>query len=328
MLAAFYDCMGAARDVLRLDDMPSPQPLAGEVRVRIHWSGLNPSDVKTRAGLLGRPMAFERVIPHSDGMGVVDAVGDGVDKRMIGRRVWVYNAAWGRPYGTAASFTCLPAQFAVPLPDDTPDEVGACLGIPAMTALHAVLMDGGVAGKTVLIAGGAGAVGHYAIQFAAHLGADRIFTTVSGESKALLAQQAGADEVINYKTAPVAERVRELTHGAGVDRVIEVDMAVNGMQNLDLLRVGGECIAYGSSPTPITLPFPALLAKNVQLKFFLIYQLAEQDRVIAHAVLQRLLTRNTLIHHIGARLPLSEIAAAHEMVEQAEALGNVVLSVP
>ena len=327
MRAAFYERMGSARDVLRLDDMSNPQPLAGEVRVRIHWSGLNPSDVKTRAGLLGRPMVFERVIPHSDGMGVVDAVGDGVNKRIIGRRVWVYNAAWGRPFGTAASFTCLPAQMAVPLPDETPDEAGACLGIPAMTALHAVLMDGGVAGKTVLIAGGAGAVGHYAIQFAAQMGAGRILTTVSSESKARLALDAGADEVINYKTVPVAERVRELTQGLGVDRVIEVDIAVNGNQNLDLLRAGGECVAYGSSPAPLTLPFPALLAKNLQLKFFLVYQLATRDRAVAQAVLQRLLKQKTLIHNIGARLPLSDIATAHEMVEQG-ALGNVVLSVP
>jgi NADPH2:quinone reductase len=273
-------------------------------------------------------MAFARVIPHSDGMGVVDAVGEGVDKRIVGRRVWVYNAAWGRPFGTAAGWTCVPEQMAVPLPDCVPDEAGACLGIPAMTALHAVLMDGGVAGKTVLVAGGAGAVGHYAIQFAARLGAARIFTTVSSEPKAQLARQAGADEVINYKSVPLVERVRELTHGLGVDRVIEVDMAVNGMQNLDLLRVGGECVAYGSSPAPLNLPFPALLAKNVQLKFFLVYQLAARDRAVAQAVLQRMLTRPDLVHHIAARLPLSDIAAAHEMVEQGRALGNVVLSVP
>jgi NADPH2:quinone reductase len=328
MLAAFYERMGAARDVLRLDDIPDPQPLAGEVRVRIRWSGLNPSDVKSRAGLLGRPMAFERVIPQSDGMGVVDAVGDGVDKHIIGRRVWIYNAAWGRPFGTAAGWTCVPEQMAVPLPDCVPDEAGACMGIPAMTALHALLMDGGVAGKTVLIAGGAGAVGHYAIQFAARLGAARILTTVSSASKAKLAREAGADEAINYKTTPLVEQVRELTRGLGVDRVIEVDMAVNGIQNLDLLRVGGECVAYGSSPAPLNLPFPALLAKNVQLKFFLVYQLAARDRAVAQAALQGMLRRQDLVHNIGVRLPLSEIAAAHEMVEQGQAVGNVVLSVP
>ncbi len=328
MLAAFYERVGEARDVLQLKDIADPQPAAGEVRVRILWSGVNPSDVKSRAGLLGRPMAFERVIPHSDAMGIVDAVGDGVDKRIMGMRVWVYNAAWGRPFGTAAHWTCVPQQMAVALPDGVADEVGACLGIPAMTALHAVLMDGGVAGKTVLVAGGAGAVGHYAIQFATRLGAARVLTTVSSEAKAQAARTAGADEVINYKTEQVVPRVRELTGGLGVDRVIEVDMAVNGAQNLDLLRVGGECVAYGSSPAPIQLAFPSLLAKNVQLKFFLVYQLAAQDRAVAQAVLHRMLMRQDLVHHIGARLPLTEIAAAHELVEQGQVLGNVVLSVP
>lgn len=328
MLAAYYERTGAADEVLKLDDIPMPEPAPGEVRVQILWSGLNPSDVKSRAGLVGRPMVFNRVIPHSDAMGVIDALGAGVEGRKIGERVWVYNAAWGRPWGTAAQWTCLPEQLVVPLPDSVPDEAGACLGIPAMTALHAVLMDEGVAGKTVLVSGGAGAVGHYAIQFASQLGAARVLTTVSTEHKAQLAKEAGADEVINYRSSSVVDQVKELTQGRGIDRIIEVDIAANGRQNLDLLRIGGECVVYGSSPTPLDLPFPALLAKDVQLKFFLVYQLPPKDRSKAHAVLDRLLKSERLRHQIGHRLPLSEITAAHEMLEQGKATGNVVLSVP
>ena len=170
MQAAFYEQVGAAREVLRLEDLPDPTPAAGEVRVRVQWSGVNPSDVKSRGGLRSRVLPFPRIIPHSDGMGVVDAVGEGVDRARIGQRVWLWNAAWGRPFGTAAQYICLPQRQAVPLADNVDGEAGACMGIPGLTAMHAVLMDGGVAGKTVLVAGGAGAVGHYAVQLASRLG--------------------------------------------------------------------------------------------------------------------------------------------------------------
>ena len=327
MRAAIYEQVGEARDVLKLVDLPDPQPAAGEVRVRLQWSGVNPSDVKSRAGLRSRTLAFPSVIPHSDGMGVIDAVGEGVEPRRVGERVWVWNAAWGRAHGTAAQFVCLPQRMAVPLPDGVDGEIGACLGIPAMTALHAVQMDGGVAGKTVLIAGGAGAVGHYAVQFAARTGAARVITTVSGEQKAALARAAGADDILNYKTEPVAERIREITGGAGVDRVIEMDVAANGATDLEVLRTGGECIAYGSSLAPLNLPFPVLLAKNIQLKFFMVYHLAEGDRTRAQAALQRMLVRGGLVHNVTQRLPLENIVQAHELVEQGRANGNVVLSI-
>jgi NADPH2:quinone reductase len=327
MRAAFYEQVGAARDVLRLGELPEPQPAPGEVRVRLQWSGVNPSDVKSRAGLRTRTLAFARVIPHSDGMGLIDAVGEGVERRRVGERVWVWNAAWGRANGTAAEYVCLPQRMAVPLPDGVAGEAGACLGIPALTALHAVLMDGGVAGKTVLVAGGAGAVGHYAVQFAARMGAARVITTVSGEQKAALARAAGADDILNYKTEPVAERVRELTGGTGVDRVIELDIAANGALDLEVLRTGGECVAYGSSPAPLNLAFPVLLAKNIQLKFFMVYNLAEADRARAQAALTRMLARPGLLHNVSQRLPLAEIVRAHEMVEEGTANGNVVLAI-
>src|SRR4051812_19882352 len=215
MKAAFYERLGPAREVLQVGDVPDPVPAAGEVRVRIQWSGVNPSDVKSRSGLRAGAMPFPRVIPHSDGMGVIDAVGEGVSPSRIGERVWTWNAAWGRSHGTACEWVCLPQEEAVRLPDGFDGEAGACLGIPALTALHAVLLDGGVAGKTVFVAGGAGAVGHYAVQMAGHLGAARVVTSVSTPEKAALAHAAGADDVVMYKTEPLAKRVADLTAGRG-----------------------------------------------------------------------------------------------------------------
>lgn len=327
MHAVFYERVGAAHEVLQHAELPDPQPAAGEVRVRVQWSGVNPSDVKSRGGLRTRVMPFARVIPHSDGMGVIDAVGSGVSAARIGQRVWLWNAAWGRPFGTAAELICLPERQAVPLPDGVSGEAGACMGIPGLTAMHAVLMDGGVAGKTVLVAGGAGAVGHYAVQLASRLGAARVISTVSGEAKAALAREAGADAVINYKTEPVAERVRELTGGRGVDRVIELDLAANAAMDLELLRTGGELVTYGSSPQPLNLPFPVLLAKNIRLLFFMVYHLEDADRARAQGALTRMLARGELRHNIARRLPLAEIVQAHQLVEQGAAVGNVVLQV-
>ena len=325
MKAWHYDKTGPAADVLTCSDLPTPEPGPGEVRVRIAWSGVNPSDVKSRGGT--RPMPFARVIPHSDGSGTIDAVGPGVAPGRLGERVWLWNAAWGRSDGTAAEYCCLPAAQAVPLPDAASGEAGACMGIPALTAMHAVLMDGGVAGKRVLVAGGAGAVGHYAVQLASRLGAAQVISTVSSAPKARLAYEAGADHVIDYKTEPVAERVAELTQGRGVDRVIELDLAANGPMDLELLSRGGEIVAYGSSPRPLDLTFFTILSKNIQLKFFIVYHLEPADRARATDALQRLLARGELRHNIVARMPLEAIAAAHEAVEGGRLVGNLVLQV-
>jgi NADPH2:quinone reductase len=327
MKAAFYDRLGPAHEVLQIGELPDPQPALGEVRVRVLWSGVNPSDVKSRLGLRSGTMPFPRVIPHSDGMGVIDAVGDGVASSRVGQRVWTWNAAWGRAQGTACELLCLPQEQAVPLPEGVDAEAGACLGIPALTALHAVLMDGGIVGKTVLVAGGAGAVGHYAVQMASLLGAARVIASVSTPAKAALARAAGADDVVLYKTEPLAERVAALTGGQGVDRIIEVDLGVNSQADLDMLRPGGECVTYGSSASPLQLPFYPLIAKNLQLKFFIVYHLTPVDRQRAIATLTTLLTHGRLQHNIAARLPLDDIATAHAMVERGSATGNVVLSV-
>lgn len=328
MQAAFYERTGAAAEVLQLAELPDPQPGPGELRVRLRWSGVNPSDVKSRAGLRSKLLAFPRIVPHSDGMGVVDAVGEGVPAARVGERVWVWNAAWGRAFGTAAQFVVLPARQAVVLPEGTSDEAGACLGIPALTALHAVLCGGGVQGQDVLVAGGAGAVGHYAVQFAKLLGARSVITTVSSAAKAGLARAAGADLVIDYRTENVAERVRAATAGRGVDRIVEVDVAANAALDLDLLRPGGDFVVYGSGKGEFTLPFFPLIAKNVTLRFFIVYNLDEADRERAVAMLGGFLQRGVLQHLIAQRLPLAQIVQAHELVESGGAVGNVVISLP
>ena len=209
MRVAYYERNGSARDVLRVGEVETPQPARNEVRVRLHTSGVNPSDVKNRAGLT-RKIAFPRVIPHSDGAGEIEAVGEGVPACRIGERVWVWNGQWRRPFGTAAQFVVLPAEQAVPLPANTGMDDGACLGIPAYTAYHAVVLAGVKEGSTVLVAGGAGAVGHYAVQFAKRRKAT-VITTVSSPEKAAIARQAGADHVIDYRRENVGARVKAIT---------------------------------------------------------------------------------------------------------------------
>ncbi|HEY5808788.1 MAG TPA: NADPH:quinone reductase [Povalibacter sp.] len=325
MRAAIYERTGNARDVLNVIDLPRPEPGSGEVRIKLEWSGVNPSDVKTRGGARTRILAFPRIIPHSDGAGVIDAVGTGIDASRVGERVWIWNGAWGRPNGTAAEYITVPAILAVRLPDNVGTDVGACLGIPALTALHAVTVDGGVTGKSVLIAGGAGAVGHYAIQFARLHGAARILTTVSSPEKAAIALQAGADSAINYKAENAESRVRELTADVGVDRVIEVNFGVNSRLDLQVLKPDGDIVVYGSDAMDFTLPFVPLIIKNIRLRFFIVYNLDAATRVTLIDELTSLLAGNRLQHNISVRLPLERIAEAHDLVESGRSNGNVVV---
>ncbi|PWT75392.1 MAG: NADPH:quinone reductase [Proteobacteria bacterium] len=327
MRAAVYERTGPAAEVLRLEEIPTPQPRAGEVRVKLAWSGVNPSDVKTRAGMRTKTLAFPRIIPHSDGAGVVDQVGEGVDTSRVGQRVWTWNAAWGRPDGTAAQYVVLPAAQAVPLPDGVDLAVGACLGIPALTAYHAVTIDSGVADKTVLVAGGAGAVGHYAVQFAKLKGAKQVVASVSSAEKAMLARAAGADLTINYKAEDLAARCLSATDGKGVERIIEVDFAANVEADLKALRPEGDVVVYGSGAPQIPVPFLAAIVKNIRLRFFIVYNLTASDRASAIADLTRLLESRRLTHNIAARLPLPRISEAHELVEHGRTLGNVVVEI-
>lgn len=327
MKAAWYERTGLAREVLQIGELPTPDPGDGEVRVRLATSGVNPSDVKTRAGLRSATLPYARVVPHSDGAGVIDAVGAGVSSSRIGERVWIWNAAWKRPNGTAAQYVVLPAAQAVRLPDAVPFDAGACLGIPALTALHAVRVDGGVTGKTVLVTGGAGAVGHYAIQIARLAGARRVFATVSSPDKAALAREAGADLAFDYRREDVAARVLEATDGEGVDRVIEVDFGANVAVSLASVKAEGEIVVYGSGKPEITVPFFPALVKSVRVRFFIVYNLSADDRAAALAQLTAWLEQGRLQHVIASRFPLESIVEAHEQVESGRAIGNVVLEI-
>lgn len=283
MLAVAYRRTGTADEVLSLIEIDTPSAGAAEVRVKLASSGVNPSDVKSRAGVRNKTLPFPLIVPHSDGAGVIDQVGSGVDSARIGERVWVWNAAWQRPLGTAAQYVVLPAQQAVTLPDTIDFAAGACLGIPALTAYHAVAINGGAAGKSVLVTGGAGAVGHYAIQFAKLGGAERVIATMSSDAKGAIAIAAGADAFVNYKTEDVGKRCLAWTDGRGVDRIVEMDLAANIQSDLAALRTDAEIVVYGSGTPEIAVPFFASILKNTRYHFFIVYNLNAADRASAVA---------------------------------------------
>jgi NADPH2:quinone reductase len=322
MKAAWYENNGQARDVLAVGELPRPEPRDGEVRVRLETSGVNPSDVKAR---LRRPMIAPRIVPHSDGAGVIDAIGRGVPRSRIGERVWTWNGQWKRPFGTAAEYIVLPSEQAIRLPENVDYEVGACLGIPALTAVHAVRLSNAAAGRTIFVTGGATSVGHYATQIAVLRGA-RVITTAS-ERRVEHARSAGADEVIDYRTEDVAVRVRELTEGRGVDAIIDMDISSTApLLSRDILAPHGRIVCYGSNvPDDIPVPFLTMLRRSLTLQFFLLYELLPDERNAATSELTTLLEKGRLAHAIGARFPLAEIAAAHESVELGSVIGNVLL---
>jgi len=323
MRAAWYETNGSAKDVLHVGEVDTPKPGAGEVRVKLKTSGVNPSDVKNRAGTT-RKIAFPRVIPHSDGAGEIDMVGEGVAKSRIGERVWTWNGQWKRSFGTAAEYIVLPDNQAVTLPAAISFEAGACLGIPALTAWDAIDIAGTAKGTTLLIAGGAGAVAHYAIQFAKARGAT-VITTVSSPEKAKVAREAGADHTIDYRQENVGERVMALTNG-GIDAVIELDLTANAALLPAVLRPRGTLVVYGTGPQ-VQFPGSFCLVNNITVKFLLVYELTADERSRAIADITRMLEANTLLHNVAKTYPLAEIVAAHETVEQGRAIGNVVLEI-
>jgi NADPH2:quinone reductase len=326
MLAAFYERQGSARDVLRVEEVPTPVPGPGEVRVRLRASGVNPSDAKGRSGSTGRAMPFPRIIPHSDGAGEIDAVGAGVPEQRLGERVWLWNAQWKRPWGTAAEYITLPSAQAVVLPDGVDWASAACLGIPAMTAWQAVRLAGAEPGRILLVMGGAGSVGHYAVQFARARGA-RVIATVSSPAKAAHAMAAGAEATIDRHAEDVAQRVAALTGGVGVDAVIEVDIAANARLIPGVLRPSGTVVVYGLGTPEVTIPGGWMLFSSARLLFTLVYELNAADRAAALAGLHATMEHGLLHHAVGLRLPLEQIAAAHEAVEQGGVMGNVVLDI-
>ena len=328
MLAIVYSEFGAASDVLQRIELPMPEIKPGEVLVRLHSSGVNPSDTKARNGAragAGSKPPFELIVPHSDGAGIIEAVGSGVDAARVGERVWIWNGQWRRAFGTAAEYIALPQQQAVLLPNNITFNLGATLGIPALTACHAVLGDGAVAGKNLLISGAAGTVAHIAVQIARLHGA-KVIGTVSNQADAIAARAAGADHALNYKDDDLAEQILALTDGAGVDRIIEVEFGRNVATNSAVIKERGKIFSYGSAQamTP-QLPFYSLMFKAIQLELGLVYLLSEQQRSQAIAHLTAMLSKNQLAIRIHQVLPLAECARAHELIENERRMGSVIL---
>lgn len=327
MRAAWYERLGPAAEVLRMGEQPTPSAGPGEVRVQLAASGVNPADVKRRLGQ-GRytKMDGPLVIPNSDGAGVVDQVGAGVGEHWLGQRVWLYNGQrGGRTHGTAAESIALDAGLVTPLADGVSFAAGACLGIPCMTAHYGVFSDGPVRGKTVLVTGGAGAVGHYAVQLAVWGGA-RVFATVSGPEKAAEAEAAGAAATINYRQQDVGQAVLDLTDGAGVDRIVDVDFGGNLAATVACLKLNGVVTAYASDgDRNPAVPFGELMGRNATLRPFVLNVLPLPARQAAQRDITRWLADGERIHRIADAFPLDQIVAAHEAVEVETKMGTVIV---
>ena len=323
MKAVWFEQNGPA-EVMQVGETPEPEPGPGEVRIRIVSSGVNPSDWKRRLGTTS-PMAFPRVIPHQDGSGVIDQVGQGVPSSRVGERVWLFESQFGRPFGTAAEYTVQPSGHAVRMPDSITFEQGACLGVPAMTAHRCLFADGPLEGKTVLVPGGAGAVGHYAVQEAKLAGAT-VISTVSSDHKAAIATAAGADHIVNYRSEDVVARIMDITGGEGVDHIAEVDFAGNFPVTGQILKTNGVVAIYSwgtiqQPPVPLQFRNSNTLVRNV-----LVYEMPEPAKEAAIADITAWLESGVLTHQVGPHFPLEETVAAHLAVEGG-AIGNVIVDV-
>lgn len=323
---AYYDETGPAREVLVQGQMQVRAPAPGEVLIRVFASGVNPTDVKSRGGAPGRAKEFDRIIPHFDGAGTVDAVGAGVPATLVGQNVWVFCARHERPFGTAAEYLSIDKSLVALLPKGVSFEVGACLGIPAMTAWNAVLGSGPVTGRTVLVTGGAGAVGHCAVQIARRQGAF-VIATISSAAKGEEALSAGAHRVVNYRDPDAADQIMALTAGRGVDLMVDVDTTANARLATRVMALGGQISSYGSGSLDADIPVRDLRQRCVSIRFLTIFRFETAQLQTYAAGINAMLEAGTLQHRIAQRFPLSEIAAAHEAVESGALTGKVVVSI-
>ena len=331
MRAAFYDSLGGP-DVLQVGELPTPLPGPGEVRVRVHVSAVNPSDSKRRAGWGGAVMPHARLVPHNDGSGVIDAVGTGVDGARVGERVWVYEATIHNAFGTAAEYVVVPASYAVRMPEGVGFDIGASLGVPAMTAHRAVFGGGPVDGRTVLVAGGAGSVGRFAVQLARWGGA-QVIATAGSPAQAEVARQAGAAAVFSYRDADLAERIEaaaKATPSGGVDRIVEVQIGSNIDVDARVIRPNGTIVSYATSDDAAERPaFPLrpLLTKGITVQWILVYTMLQAAKDQAAADLTRALKDGAISAVVAARFPLRDIAQAHARVGVGGAGGKVLVNI-
>jgi len=326
MKAAWFEAFGDASTVLTVGEMETPRAGEGEVLVKLHASGVNPSDVKKRAGAFPDLLDGGPVIPHSDGAGVITAVGDGVDSALIGQRVFVYQAQYGRRFGTAAEYVALPVERAPVLPEEASFEVGACIGIPIMTAHRCVFADGDVAGQLVLVTGGAGRVGYYAIQWLRLAGAE-IVATASNEEDQALCRSLGADHVVNHRDQNWGDDVLTVTGGRKVDRVVDVEFGASLPEVLKCIRIGGVIATYSSTVVPApTLPFRDMMFMDLTVRMVIVYAMPEAAKEQAVRETAAALAEGKLEHRIAHSLPLSQIARSHELIEQGGFGGCVVVT--
>jgi NADPH2:quinone reductase len=322
MRAAWYEKQGPARDVLIVGELDEPQPLAGEVRIRVAVSGVNPGDVKKRQDAFGVGMPYPRVIPHSDGVGTVDLVGKRVSQEWIGQRVWCYGAQSYRPFGTAAEYTVVPLQQAVPLPEPVPVEQGACLGIPGITAHRAVHVAGPVEGRTVLVQGGAGAVGACAVQLA-HRAEARVIATCRSESDKKIASNAGADEVL-LTDEKLVERIKRLAPD-GIHHIVEVAFAANIKIDIEVLAQGGSIAAYATNVPTMGIPVWQLCFINARIFFIGSDDIPTEAKIEATGAINQALEAGWQGLEIAKTFPLEAIAQAHEFVEHPTKSGRVIV---
>ena len=326
MKAISFAEFGPANQVLKVSEWPTPEPGPGEVLVKLHTTGVNPSDVKKRAGGFPNLLDDGPVIPHSDGAGVIEGVGSGVPTSRIGERVFVYQAQHARLHGTAADYVAIDTLRAPGLPDNTAFDVGACVGIPILTAHRCVFADGDVADQWVLVTGGAGRVGHYAIQLAQRAGA-RVIATASNEADALACREAGAEYVVNHREPGWGLQVLVYSGGFQMDRAIDVEFGANLPELLDCLRTGATIATYSSTVVPEpSLPFRTMMFMDLTVRMVIVYAMPETAKAQAVADTQALLAQGGLRHRIAQTLPFSEMARAHEKIEEGSVRGCVVVT--
>ena len=325
MKAAWFESFGAAVDVLCIGEQEKPVAGDGEVLVRLECSAVNPSDVKKRAGSMPELLDDGPVIPHSDGAGVVEATGDGVSADRIGERVWVYEAQYARRVGSAAEYVAIDSRRAVRLPDNSSFEIGACIGIPVMTAHRCVFADGPVEAQTLVITGGVGRVGYYALQWAAQAGA-RVIATASNETDAEKCRLAGAYAVVNHRDADWAAQVIAANGGARVDRVIDVEFGANLPAVLDMIRTSGMIVTYSSTVvTEPKLPFYRMMFMDLTIRMVIVYAMPESAKQAAIDDIDQALREDRLKHQVAHVLPLDDIVRAHELIEQGGFRGCVIV---
>jgi len=327
MQAAWYNKFGLAEDVLEIGDYQTPQPGRGDVKVRIYASGVNPSDTKKRLGANPALLNNGSVIPNSDGSGEVVALGEGVENRSIGERVWIYNAQFGRQEGTSAQFVCIPSNQAVWMPDNASYETGAMMGIPAMTAHRCVCADGSVGGQIVLVTGGAGRVGYYAIQWAKYFGATVIATGSSSKSVEHC-KQAGADFVVGHPSNKTATEILEFTSGRKVDRIVDGDFGVNLPSVLDVLKTNGVIATYSSmtNMNPV-IPFVRMMFMDITIRMVLVYAMPGEAKQQAIEDITDMLTGGNFDHRVAATFPLEQSAKAHNEIERGDNYGSVIITI-